>query len=292
MEPGRGLHDLRELGGVNPIQIALMSRPVAVSAYDTDAQAWATAVTAAGGTYTAGDLTAMSDCIAGLKTDGLWTKFALFAPFYGSDLAAALVQYLNGSWAQATNMNFVGGDYTRATGLTGNGSTKYLKSGLNASTLTANDTHVSVYNRASSGTGGGIHVGAQSSSNSAFAHYFPFTDSKAYCDEYATSPFGRANTAGTLSTAFGCVLGTRTSSSLSTIYRNASSVATSSGSTGVGTLPNLEIYLFARNNAGTADQFTSHPVGAITIGSGLSGTDATNHNSRIQTLMTTAGRNV
>jgi hypothetical protein len=97
---------------------------------DSDALGWAAAVTTAGGTYSGTTLGALSTMIASMKAAGLWTKMACFGPLCGNQLTAALIQYKGGTWAAATNVNFVSGDYTEATGLKGNGTSKSLDTGI------------------------------------------------------------------------------------------------------------------------------------------------------------------
>lgn len=57
-------------------------------------------------------------------------------------LAGALVPLVGPA---PTNFNFVSGDYNRKTGLIGNGSTKYLSSGLAYNSIPTNNEHLSVY---------------------------------------------------------------------------------------------------------------------------------------------------
>jgi SPP1 family predicted phage head-tail adaptor len=93
----------------------------AAYSYDSDALAYFTAAEAAGGsfdqtaisgTYTEEYVkTAISDFVAGLKTDGLWAKIELLPLFVGSSFAGLSVP-LKGS--TMTLNNFVTGDYVAA----------------------------------------------------------------------------------------------------------------------------------------------------------------------------------
>lgn len=78
-----------------------------------------------------------------------WAKIVeLWVPL-GADLIGALVKlkYPSGNSATLTNHNFVAGDYTPTSGLTGDGSTKYLTSDANPSSLglTANNWGLAVH---------------------------------------------------------------------------------------------------------------------------------------------------
>lgn len=264
------------------------------SGVDSDALAWAAKVTADGGTYSAADLNAMSTAIASLRAEGLWSKMTLFGPLYGGDLTAALVQYRSGSWVTATNVNFVAGDYTRATGLTGNGSTKYLRTGLVASTgLTTNSTHLALYNRSSSTGAAGrqLQIGSQVAGGlgDRINLYAPFNDSTAYSDQYNLStPGGRVD--GAITAPFGFVIGTRTAANVHTIYRNGAQVATNA-TTG-GALPAFELYVFAINNGGAPTEHGEHVCGMYSAGSGLSNAEQSAYNTIVEALMDAAGRGV
>jgi hypothetical protein len=258
---------------------------------DADAAAWAAAVTAAGGTYSAAGLAASSAFVVSAKAAGYWTKLNRINLFAGGggtaaqNLTGTLVPLkVGGGSATETNVNFVAGDYTEATGLTGNGSTKYLNTGLIANTsLTLNDTHLAVYNRSSTAAAGGLTMGV----NSEFSLQAPFSDGNAYSDQYNTVA-GRVS--GALAAPYGFVVGSRTAAASHTIYRNAVSVATNA--TSGGTLSLLATFVFACNSGGSPALFISQPLAGYSIGSGLSGADVTAYNTHMQAFQTALGRNV
>jgi hypothetical protein len=275
---------------MTPLEIVMLGRSGA-SSLDADAVAWGTAVTAAGGTYSGTTLAALSTFIKAAKAHSYWTKITVFNPIAGNQLTAALIQYASGSWASATNHNFVSGDYTEATGLTGNGSTKYIDTGLvPATSLTLNSTHLAVYNRSSNAAASaGLHIGADDATRS-LRLYAPFTDGTSYCDMYDAGP-GRVSSAA-LPSAYGFVIGSRTASNAIAIYRNGSSLATSSASQTSGLPIGQSIYVFARNNNGTPGQFVGHTLAAYSAGTGLTSTDASNFNTDMQAFQTALSRNV
>jgi hypothetical protein len=274
--------------------LTLLSRRGTTVATDSDAAAWAAAVTSAGGTYTAGDLSALSAFITSAKANSYWTKLTCFGPLMGDQLTAALVQYKSGAWAAATNTNFVSGDYTRATGLTGNSTSKSLNTGLNPNTsLTLNSTHLSVYSRSSTppavSAGGNCTIGSSDGGGNLFELIAPHNNGTAYSDQN-NSANGR--TSAVLTAPYGFVIGTRTANNSHVLYRNGVSIASSATSTSLGSLPAVTIAVCAINGNGTPANWVSNPIGMYSIGAGLTGTDATNYNTNIQTLMTALGRNV
>lgn len=257
---------------------------------DSDAAAWAAAVVVAGGTYSPTTLTAVSAFVTLAKASGYWTKLNRINLFCGDQLAAALVPLKAGSGsATETNVNFVGGDYTEATGITGNGSTKYLDTGLVASTaLTLNDTHLAVYNRASGAAGGGAHIGCNDGANF-FEMLVPFTDGIAYSRHYNNSAASGLLTVAT-GAPYGLMVSSRTGAASHVVYKAGASIV-SDTNTG-GARPARAIYVFARNSSGTANVFTSHALAGYSIGSGLTGADVTAYTTHLQAFQTSLGRNV
>jgi len=84
---------------------------------------------------------AINDFVTGCKSDGIWDAIKACCILAGArTLDGALVPLVG---AAPTSNNFVAGDYDRETGLKGDGSTKYLDSGLDSGT--ANSDHVSAY---------------------------------------------------------------------------------------------------------------------------------------------------
>lgn len=96
---------------------------------DSETVAWIAAVDAAGGTYEVDSKSIADALIVALKTKAYESHVIYILPLLGSNLAAARVP-LRDSLAVgiATNHSFVDGDFSQATGLQGNGSTKYLDS--------------------------------------------------------------------------------------------------------------------------------------------------------------------
>lgn len=259
-------------------------------ATDSDAALWAAAVTTAGGTYSASTLAAVSAFCVSAKANGYWTKLNRINLMCGNQLTAARVPLKTGGGGTVdTNISFVSGDYTEATGITGNGTTKYLRTGLIPSaTLTLNDTHLAVYNRAASATGAGAALGAVgAAANIALSFYGPFTDGRSYSDEYD----GAAELVSAVLTApYRLMIGSRTASNAHSIYQAGTSVA--SEAVVSGSLPGTEEYVFSRNSNGSPVQFSAHAFGGYSIGSGLSAADVTAYSADMQTFQTALGRNV
>jgi len=100
--------------------------------YDTDAQAYITAVEAAdaaagqSGGLESGVKNAINAFVVGCKADGIWSAIKASCILAGARTLNGCLVPLVGT--APTNFNFVAGDYNRETGLKGDGSTKYLNS--------------------------------------------------------------------------------------------------------------------------------------------------------------------
>lgn len=268
-----------------------MSRSKSGSGLDSDALAWASAVTAGGGTYSAGTLAAVSTFTARAKAAGYWSKLNRINLFCGNQLAAALVPLkVGGGAATDTAVAFVSGDYSESTGLTGDGTTKYLRTGLIPSvSLTLNDTHLSVYNRGVT-AGGGVHIGTRAGGVTFHELLAPFTTGSMIARQY-DDVNGRLASA-VLTGPFGLMTASRTSSTSHVAYQRATSV-TSAATTG-GALLATEIYVFQCNNAGapTVGAYVANPLGGYSIGAGLTQADVTAYNTHIQDFQAALGRSV
>lgn len=111
---------------------------------DPDAAAYITAVeTADGQALEERVKIAIDNFVLGCKADGIWTAIKASCILAGArTLNGALVPLVG---AAPTNFNFVAGDYTRKTGLVGNGSTKYLNSNRASNADPQNSNHNAVY---------------------------------------------------------------------------------------------------------------------------------------------------
>lgn len=254
---------------------------------DPDAAAWGTAVTAAGGTYSASTLSAMSTFAKAAKASGYWDKLNRINLFAGDQLTAALVPLkVGGGSTTETNVNFVAGDYTEATGLTGNGTTKYLNTGLTPSvSLVMNDTHLTVYNRSANATGANTALGARDGTN--YLEFFaPNNDGIAYSRAGDVTVLS-----GAVAAPYGSLVATRPSSTSHTIYRQGAQVATTAVAS-AGALINLPVFVFALNSAGSPTLYSAQVFAAYSIGSGLSAADVTAYNTHLEAFQDALGRGV
>jgi hypothetical protein len=274
-----------------------------------EALAWRSAVTANGGTVSASTMTAVTAfCKSIDATAGLRACFYRLNLFCGTGLEACLVplyrapassgtQYGN---TTDTNSNFVSGDYTEtgtSGGLVGNGSTKRLSTGLDALTagISHDNTHHSWYSRAQmtanncviGAFGGG--VGAQTWQSLSFgglSQLFYRSGGASNCGLEGVTWSG-ANRSGHLIVLRG--------GSDAKLYRNGTdlnSTVTITNTTTWASVSPGSLFVFARNNSGTADQFLAATLQGYSVGVAMTAAQASAYYTAMQTFQTALGRNL
>lgn len=239
--------------------------------YDTDAQAYITAVEAADSqSLETGVKDAINAFVVGCKSDGIWDAIKASCILAGArTLTGALVPLVG---TAPTNNNFVSGDYDRKTGLVGDGSTKEIDSGYTASALLLNNHHLSVYattvattpvTRAYIGETTPISVLCYRSTNSLFMR----------------SATGSVTDTGLDDTATG-LIGFSRDSSLSFIGRSGSTNTTINDPSGL--IGSNNIFTYSRGGG----LFSDARLSFYSIGEAL---DLALLDSRVSTLMTAIG---
>jgi hypothetical protein len=124
--------------------MTLVWRPGFSGLTDADAIAYVSAVeTADGQPLEFGVAKAINDFVVGCKLDGIWSAIKASCILTGARTLNGALIPLAGT--APTNVNFVSGDYNRKTGLTGNGSSKYLNSNRAVNADPASNCHLSVF---------------------------------------------------------------------------------------------------------------------------------------------------
>jgi hypothetical protein len=261
----------------------------ATASVDADAQDYFDRIVAAGSTIDTTARAAVNDFVVGCKADSIWTLLLDVGTFCGSNLVAGVTKLKTFGAIQDeySAANFVNGDFSQSTGLTGNGSDKYLDTGLTASSLTSGSSGICLYDRSTVNSTEQIH-GVWSSSTVTFTLYTPYSDNKVYSDQYNEA--NQINSGSTISGAVGFIHGVRTSGPQHALYRNGTQIATT-GTVG-GSLPSTTITFFGRRNAGIVQYYSAHTISFIAITAGMDSTQAAALYTRVQALQTALGRNV
>ena len=251
---------------------------------DTDAQAFITAAAITDSVQ----VSALNTLVTDLKTYGLWTKMKALYPFVGGsaashkfnlkdprDLDAAYRLVFNGGWTHTS------------TGAQPNGTTGYADTKLApSSALSLNSTHVSYYSRTNNMLDG-IDFGV---SNAAFTNqlysYIKAVDGKTYF---------RINRGGTTESNIAIAdsrlfyMINRNSPTQEVLFTNTTKNIFNYNSTG---LSNYSIFLGSTNFAGTPNYYGNKESAFVSIGDGLTDTEAANFYTSVQKFQTTLGRHV
>jgi hypothetical protein len=227
-----------------------------VFTYDEDAGNYIQAVEGASGDNQAlepATRKAINNFVIGCKQDGIWTAIKASCILAGARTLAGALRPLVGTAPTNVGGLFVSGDYTRKTGLVGNGTSKYLNSNRNSNSDPQNNKHLAVYASESGSTG--LHIGANDSDYSylgvtAATLNVISTDFVAI----AAAPYvGFSGGNRSINTAF------TARANGTTVTKTATSVTPSSFST----------YVFCRNTSGTAATFSGARLAFYSIGEAL-----------------------
>jgi hypothetical protein len=252
-----------------------------------EAGSWADfAVPQNGGTVSAGTRAAAVTFIAAIKAAGIRSKILRLNLYAGNNLAACLTPIIKDAGYPffERSVGFVAGDYTEATGLTGNiSSTKFLDPGIVPLTnLLANDYHLGFYNRSASAQAG----------HPCGCHNVGGTEiTRVLCNYSGTAYFAAWGTDRTAADAvgIGLYIGVRDATE-TRLYRAGTSLV--SNVTLVGVRPAFPIYFHALNQFGTAANSTDRTLAGYTIGKGLTGAEVTAFTAAWQAFQTSLARQV
>ena len=197
-------------------------------------------------------------------------KYNLVNPV-DSDAAFRLV--FNGGWTHSAN------------GATPNGTNGYADTKLSPSSVLAqNSTHASFYSRTNISTANQIDFGASAALTKCYAYlndggltYFRINH---FTTESSTSVGGSSQKN---------YIFNRTNSTTESVFLNSTKTSFTKASNGI---PNVNMYLGATNNQGSAALFASKQCAMFTIGDGLTDTEAANFYTAVQAYQTALSRQV
>lgn len=250
---------------------------------DPDAQAFITAAAITNPTQQI----AINTLVVGLKADGLWSKMKAIYPFVGGTAFSHKFNLKNPLDTDAAfRLVFSGGWTHSATGSKSNGTNAFADTKLSPlSILSQNNNSIGYYNRNATalintyngvGNPNWFIIGNADGANRRI-------------DYWANASSGL--TSSTTNAILGMAIGTRTSSILSTLYRNGafSSVYAATSQA----LPSSNFYIGAINTGtGGIITYNDFEFAFFHISDGLNATEASNFYTRVQAFQTTLGRNV
>jgi len=272
-------------------------RPIA-SGVHPEANAWRTAVVANGGSVSASTMKAVSAFCAAIDKANIRDRFYRLNLFCGAGLNAALVPLYRGQsrtgtqFGNTTDTNngpFVSGDYAEtgaSGGLTSNGTSKYLNTGLKADALGQTDRHLSMVGVTTGSTTSKYFLGMDNFGCGGNAFWGIMTGS--------SNPIQfmvRAQTAASNSTAF-TASGTPhivlSGNGSAAVYGNGVSAIT--GLAGAFTAPNLDIYTHALNRCGTSIDYTAARLTAYSVGASMTAQQVADYYTAINAFQTSLSR--
>jgi hypothetical protein len=232
-----------------------------------------------------------------ISSAGIRDRFLRLNLFAGSNLNAALVPLYRSSAfggtplgnATDTNNAFVGvgTDYAEtgaSGGLTGNGSTKFLNTGLNHNYPPTNgDRHLSVYKQTTA-SGTKYLIGT-------FAAAAPTTSYRLQASGGNIGVLsGGANNLATFADANAMWHGNGTTANV--LYKNGVQVATNTNGSDTVNASAIPFFVFSINGDGSASSFASERLGAYSIGLSMTAPQAAAYYTAMQAFQTALGRNV
>jgi hypothetical protein len=220
------------------------------------------------------------------KEAGIWSKLVLCIPFVGETLSAAIID-IKGNFVPSS-VNYIAGDYTEATGLTGDGSTKYINLGATPSGIfTANNCHLSAYVRTDNAQAGNrLLMGV--SDATPHSYYIGSLVPASQVDARA----GQTTTAtGATALLKGFYHSQRIASTDLKLYRNGTQIATVSAAT-TGVPCTINMFAGAFNNNGAPAAYVNTPLSFVSVGTSMSAQEITDFYTIVQTLQTNLGRSV
>ena len=290
--------------------------PVAPQVSNADAQSWINRVYANGGEVSTSTASAVNDFCNAIDAAGIRDRFYRLNLFAGTGLSACLVplyrgQSLGGTQfgnATDTNVNFAAGDYveTGSTGgLKGNGSSKYLSTGVTFANAPLNSITYSAYASSMETSGSSVaftligNLRANAGfSGSNLASFWNFGTGMRRLDIVGAS--GSVGFGPTALPPAAFVSAGHTGGTGYAVFSNGASVATASATITNTTVNTVNpITVFARN---TPDQnssaqltpfvFTSARLASYHIGTTMSAAQQSAFYAAIQAFQTALGRQV
>jgi len=257
-------------------------------AYDADAQAFFDRVTTAGGTLTTTEKNATNQLVLDMKSAGIWTSMKAIYPMVGAS-AAACAQNLKSSSFTGT---FSSGWTFASTGVTPNGTSAYMNTGLNpSSNLAQNSISGGAYVNANATSGNtqrtDVLFGA---SNIGFVNGFyllPMANSDNKDYSRANQDIAVGTSSFTEPKGFYQIY--RTSSSAYVVKRNT----TNANYTVTSSTPTSNnVWICGLNNAGSLVEPSNNRIAFIYLGDGLTDTQASNLYTAVQAFQVSLSRSV
>lgn len=239
---------------------------------DTDAQKFIDSLS-----LTGTNATAICNLVKDLKDSSLWSSLSVIYPMIGGTSSTTAFNLKDPTVYKIT----WGGTLTYAsTGVLPNGTTGYGNTGYNASLLTTNSSHFSVYLRTNTGVTNAADIGVFDGGTNLLSIYARSAANSLYADQYSFSAGGRITVTGITDSKF-YFISSRTSSTAFNVYKNGTSIGSLTSAVAGSTFAQ-PFYIGAMNLNGTAGQFTNREIAFVTIGLGLTAAQSSTLNTIVE----------
>jgi hypothetical protein len=269
---------------------------------NADAQDWVNRVYANGGTVSASTASAVNTfCDAidfGVSGVSIRDRFYRLNLFCGGGLNACLVPLYRGQsrsgaqYGNATDSNvgvlFVSGDYSELGpngGLAGGGA-RYLNTGLASNVLSAGDRHLSAYETVRSGGTFQTFLGTDEAGSQRFTLEYGGIGSTI---QFGYGAFSANITVTSVSTGAHWI-GVNSPDTAGQLYRNGTLEASNTQT--AQTLSSRNFYVYALNRSDSATSHYGGRLGAYSIGSAMTASQAAAYYNAMQAFQTALSRNV
>lgn len=229
---------------------------------------------------------AINNLVWRLKYFGLWGKFLAIYPFVGGTATTHKFNLMFPSdLDSAYRLNFIGGWTHSSNGATPNGTNGYADTFINSNTaLSGTSTHLSMYSRTLS-VGTQIEMGTFDTISTSILQLRPAANAV-----FGLAASGLVNFT-TTTDARGFWLATKRANNDRQVYRNGISEGTST-TNDTTAFPSFNIFIGARNNNGSPVFYSNKQFAFVSIGTGLTTTEAANFNTCVVEYQTALSRNV
>ena len=216
-------------------------------------------------------------------------------PFAGRNLPACLTKLWHlASAPEVTNFNFLEGDYIRTSGLTGDGTSKYLNSNIILAGILDNSVSFGIYNR-TLGANFGVEIGASSETTNYnerllfHSHFFSPGFANNPIVDCFSSANNRINNAVQPAIFTNVLYYTRHSFNSANLYHKGVIIGQDSNPN-TGTTPNIPLFYFAENAPTGAGGFSPRSLGFIFVGAAIPSNLNAAFTGAVEKLMSDLGR--
>lgn len=261
---------------------------VRLASIEPEVNGWMGRLTALGIAYTS--LSVVASDAAMKIARPIRSKLLRWNLYCGPGLTSCAVPLLNVGGATDTFSSFVAGDYSEATGLVGNLTSKFNSTGFapDPHWASVDDCSIGVYLRTKTSAADTL-IGATSGASAAVYMSIAYLGTTNYGSMFSIANASHYAT-GADSAGLGHYLVSRTASNSLVLYKNG--VLQYSTATPAGTRPLEVFYVHCQNATGVAGAFSDRAYGGYEISKGLTAADAVVFYTAIQRANTILGRQV